>query len=137
MSARRTLAASILLALGASCARSEHVASGPIEVGPTPVEVAFDHEVSAEGPRRDLVLDFALPAASFDASRLRAVLVAADGTREDFAPATVVRRGEALVALCVDRGAEASSGVQRYRAVELSCDRPLRLRSIRWWSGPR
>ena len=127
---RRALVMLAALLLPVACARTEPVAEGPIVLDTIPKEVTFRSPVVPSGPKRELCFEFDPPGGSRAAAGIQAVLVTAEGRREEFRPVEVDRRGEALVCLLHEAGTQA-----RYRGVILSSARPVRVRQVRWWSG--
>ncbi len=124
--------------LDVGCGRGELVARGPIEIGPTPVEVRFTKPALAHGARRELCFEFEKPGDSRLAAKIRATLVTVAGRKEPL-QGELDRRGEALVALVGSAtpppGAAPAFTTLEYRGVELSSEEPVRLRAILWASG--
>ena len=142
LDSRRTRSAlAIAISVLAACARTERLADGPINLEPTPKEVAFVLPV-ASAPRRDLCFEFANPGESHGAPWIHVQLVRSDGSHEDFVPTEIDRRGETLVCFCSTSENMATAGTPAptattYRAAVLWSEKPVRLRQIRWWSGAR
>lgn len=132
----RALAPTLLVL--SACGRGELVARGPVEIGPTPVEVRFTKPAFAHGPRRELCFEFEKPGDSRHAAKIRATLVTVSGRKEPLEGA-LDRRGEALVALVGSAtppaGAASGFTTLEYRGVELSSNEPVRLRALFWASG--
>ncbi|MDH4132072.1 MAG: hypothetical protein OEV95_09735 [Gemmatimonadota bacterium] len=114
------------------------VVASSVEVTSRANEIPFLGPVPVRGPRRGLGFDFQPPGESHKASRIHAVLVAANGRRDTLRSPSFDRRGEARVRLMA-REPEATVLTEppgtRYRAVELWSDIPVRIRTVRWWSG--
>lgn len=132
----------------AGCARLPHLASGPIELGPTPVLVRFEAPVRASLDDFTLCFEFRLPRESDEARRIVATLVTSAQQRHVFASSELDRRGEFVVCR-VGHMAPSSEppapGAQTphpstptaplsFTAVELKADPRLRLRGLR--GGP-
>jgi hypothetical protein len=136
MNVQFALPAVALLLLG--CSRMQTVARSPIDIGPAPAEVLFGEPVSARGPHRDLCFEFEHAGDSDLASTIRVTLVTTDGRKEPLT-GELDRRGEALVALVGDvvapSGERQEVTATEYRGVELSSERPMRLRGLRWASA--
>ncbi len=142
MSMREVTAAVLSLFGIAACARTVHIADGPIALDSKAREISFNGTV-ASGPSRELCLEFETPNESHAAGGIHVSLVRTDDSREAFVPTEIDRRGEALVCLCNKSAPEAAApgGTQGmptagYRAAVLWSKTPVQLRQIRWWSGP-
>lgn len=128
--------ATVLAAAG--CARLPHLASGPIDLGPSPVVVRFDTGVRAALDDFTLCYEFRLPRESEDARRIVATLVTPSQQRYAFDASELDRRGEFVVCrigrVIPAAGAPAGTPPQTFTAVELRADAPLQLRGLR--GGP-
>lgn len=132
---KRSLCAVLLVGV-AACARTRLAARGPIDIGATPIEVAFVEPLRSVGAPPQLCFEFHPPGGSFRTSEIRVALVTTEGAREPWLTTTADRRGEGLV--CLRDGARGSStgGARIYRGVELSAKAPLFVRQLRW-DAPR
>jgi hypothetical protein len=133
-----TVAALAVAVAQTACTRLPHLASGPIELGPTPTLVRFDAAVAAAVDDFTLCFEFRLPRESEDARRIVATFVTPSRQRYVFATSELDRRGEFVVCRIgrmSPAGETAGSEPPRsFTAVELSADTPLRLRGLR--GGP-
>jgi hypothetical protein len=126
-----------LIATLAGCARSPHLADGPIDLSPNPTTVRFVQPVTSYGQAWELCFEFDLPGDSQRAAAIHARLVSSSGDRVEIRMPALDRRGESTVCqigqLAVRQPTPA--GVV-YEAVELYSDVPVRLRGIRGGSRP-
>ncbi len=127
-----------LACLAAACGSSGTVVASSVEVTPHGAETLFLGPVPVSGPRRELCFDFDPPGESRNADQIHAVLVAMGGRRDTLTDPIVDRRGETRVCL-VAREPSTTELAQlpgtRYRSVELWSNVPVRIRTVRWWSG--
>ena len=129
------LAAVIALA---GCARLPQLATGPIDLGPSPTMVRFEGAVRAALDDFTLCYEFRLPRESEEAGRIVATFVTPSQRRYTFTTSELDRRGEFVVCrigrVVPASGLPAGEPPQSFTAVELRADTPLRLRGLR--GGP-
>ena len=115
----------VLILAASGCGRSPRLASGPIDLTPSPTLVRFTQPVTSQGPTWELCFEFDVPGDSHGAGGIHATLLDGAGGRAELTGVTLDRRGESRVCQ-VGHVPQAT-----YEAVELSADRPLTVHGLR------